>query len=346
VDVLSSRILLRPGDLDRSRRFYRDVLGLAVYREFGPPDDPGLVFFLGQGLLEVSGHAADPPGHSVMIWLQVRDVHAEYARLAAAGVPIAREPIAEPWGLIEMQLEDPDGIRIVLVEVPADHPLRRDPRPALPPGRRTACRITTRSTETRRSSARPVCGRRAHLPDGCVACLFELSPGHRHCTGDGCIHDPGLSPVFWTHYWSCPPCSYPERSGDYKSVTKTSDFYSQRQWHSAPMYSEYLRRFGVEDEIVACLPAPPGRSLRLLLRRDSGGFTERDKLLVELLRPHLHAVYQDAQQRQAGAPRLTARQWELLRLVAAGHLENIYQRLSVSSRTAAVALAFQSGYPT
>ena len=147
-------------------------------------------------------------------------------------------------------------------------------------------------------------------------CLFELSPGHRHCTGDGCVHDPGLSPVFWTHYWSCPPCSYPERSGDYKSVTKTSDFYSQRQWHSAPMYSEYLRRFGVEDEIVACLPAPPGRSLRLLLRRDSGGFTERDKLLVELLRPHLHAVYQDAQRRQAGAPRLTARQWELLRLVA------------------------------
>ena len=49
MDVLSSRILLRPGDLDRSRRFYRDLPGLAVYREFGPPDDPGLVFFPGQG---------------------------------------------------------------------------------------------------------------------------------------------------------------------------------------------------------------------------------------------------------------------------------------------------------
>jgi len=33
MDVLSSRILLRPGDQDRSRRFYRDLLGLAVYRE-------------------------------------------------------------------------------------------------------------------------------------------------------------------------------------------------------------------------------------------------------------------------------------------------------------------------
>ena len=133
MDVLSSRILLRPADLDRSRRFYRDVLGLAIYREFGPPEDPSVVFFLGSGLLEVSGQAAEPSGSSVMIWIQVRDVHAEHSRLAAAGVRILREPAAEPWGLIEMWIEDPDGIRIVLVEVPADHPLRRDQRSVSPP---------------------------------------------------------------------------------------------------------------------------------------------------------------------------------------------------------------------
>ena len=129
MDVLSSRILLRPADLDRSRRFYRDVLGLAIYREFGPAADPGVVFFLGPGLLEVSGRAPGPAGRSVMIWLQVRDVRAEHDRLAAAGARILREPAAEPWGLTEMWIEDPDGVRIVLVEVPADHPLRRDMRP-------------------------------------------------------------------------------------------------------------------------------------------------------------------------------------------------------------------------
>ena len=127
MEVLSSRILLRPADLGRSRRFYRDVLGLAVYREFGPADDPAVVFFLGQGLLEVSGHGPGPGG-PVMIWLQVRDVRAEHSRLAAAGVPVRREPVAEPWGLTEMWIEDPDGVPIVLVEVPADHPLRRDAR--------------------------------------------------------------------------------------------------------------------------------------------------------------------------------------------------------------------------
>jgi catechol 2,3-dioxygenase-like lactoylglutathione lyase family enzyme len=128
MEILSSRILLRPADLDRSRRFYRDELGLAVYREFGPADDPGVVFFLGQGLLEVSGHGAGPSGAPVMIWLQVRDVRAEHRRLAGAGVRVLREPAVEPWGLTEMWIEDPDGVRIVLVEVPADHPLRRDPR--------------------------------------------------------------------------------------------------------------------------------------------------------------------------------------------------------------------------
>ena len=84
MDVLSSRVLLRPADLDRSQHFYRDVLGLAVYREFGPPAERGMVFFLGSGFLEVSGHGAGSGGASVMIWLQVRDVHAEHERLTAA----------------------------------------------------------------------------------------------------------------------------------------------------------------------------------------------------------------------------------------------------------------------
>jgi catechol 2,3-dioxygenase-like lactoylglutathione lyase family enzyme len=114
--------------LDQSRRFYRDVLGLAVYREFGPADDPGVVFFLGPGFLEVSGRGSGTTGRSLMIWIQVRDVRAEYERLSVAGVRVLREPQTEPWGLIEMWLEDPNGVPIVLVEVPANHPLRRDQR--------------------------------------------------------------------------------------------------------------------------------------------------------------------------------------------------------------------------
>jgi catechol 2,3-dioxygenase-like lactoylglutathione lyase family enzyme len=128
MDVLSSRILIRPTVPARSRRFYRDQLGLAVHREFGPPDDPGVVFFTGGGYLELSGRSAEGPRPGVALWLQVRDVEAEHRRLGAVGVPVVRGPRTEPWGLVEMWVEDPDGVPIVLVEVPADHPLRRDQR--------------------------------------------------------------------------------------------------------------------------------------------------------------------------------------------------------------------------
>lgn len=124
MDVLSSRLLLHPRDLAASHRFYRDILGLAVYREFAG----GLVFFLGNGLLEVSGQVPDRSPGGLELWLQVRDVGSEHVRLAALGVPVLREPRLEPWGLIEMWIADPDGVRIVLVQVPPEHPLRRDQR--------------------------------------------------------------------------------------------------------------------------------------------------------------------------------------------------------------------------
>lgn len=114
MEVLSSPVLLRPADLGRSRHFYRDVLGLAIYWEFRTSADPGMVFFLGPGFREVSGQPVGAARHSVMIWLQVRDINAEHERLAAASVHILRETVTEPWALTEMWIEDPDGVWMVL----------------------------------------------------------------------------------------------------------------------------------------------------------------------------------------------------------------------------------------
>ena len=125
MDVLTSRILLHPGDLERSLRFYGETLGLAVFREWGSGSDRGVVFFLGAGLLEVSGSSSEPPSGAVRLLLQVRDVQRAWRRLAAAGVVIEEEPKRKPWGLIEMVARDPDGLAIVIVEVPPGHPQRR-----------------------------------------------------------------------------------------------------------------------------------------------------------------------------------------------------------------------------
>ncbi|MGW3508373.1 VOC family protein [Streptomyces sp. NPDC000994] len=124
VHVLSSRTLVRPTDPERSRVFYGERLGLAVYREFGAGPERGTVYFLGGGFLELSGRSDGPLSPSVRLWLQVEDVAAAHEELRVKGVEITREPVREPWGLIEMWIADPDGTPIVLVEVPAEHPLR------------------------------------------------------------------------------------------------------------------------------------------------------------------------------------------------------------------------------
>jgi DNA-binding CsgD family transcriptional regulator len=173
-------------------------------------------------------------------------------------------------------------------------------------------------------------------------------------------------PAHWQHYWDCRPCSYPDRTGDLRSIIKISDFYSARQWHSTGMYSDIYRPQEYEHSLMLTLPDPagvtagPGRTVKLFFFRGPGpDFSERDRALLTLLRPHLHQAYLDAERRRHPVSRLTPRQNDLLRLLAAGntntqiarrlgisegtvrtHLENIYERLGVSSRTAAVTRAF------
>jgi len=181
------------------------------------------------------------------------------------------------------------------------------------------------------------------------------------------IRGPGVDavldrePVHWQHYWSCALCSYPDRTGDLRSIIKVGDFYSTRQWHAIGRCGIY-QSLGFDHALMLTLraspaeTAEPGRTLRLFFFRGPGAdFSERDRAQLTLLRPHLQEAYLDAERRRHPAPRLTARQQDLLRLVAEGntnsqiarrlaitegtvrtHLENIYRKLDVSSRAAAV----------
>lgn len=149
MEVVTSRTIVHPGDIERSLAFYGDVLDLPVAREFGSGTARGVVFAVGGGLIEVvaaagSGHRdefadrtplrASGQDASMAIWLQVRSAAAALAEVEARGATVLRQPVREPWGLIEAWIEDPDGLRIHLVEVPEDHPLRRDLRGLPGPG--------------------------------------------------------------------------------------------------------------------------------------------------------------------------------------------------------------------
>jgi predicted enzyme related to lactoylglutathione lyase len=125
MEVLSRRVLVRPTNFERSFRFYAEILSLHLYREWGRGTTRGVVFFLGGGYLELSGSSRTGACESVGLWLQVRDIDAVGDELEEAGVDIIEPPTDKPWGLREMQVRDPDGLSIVIVEVPETHPLRR-----------------------------------------------------------------------------------------------------------------------------------------------------------------------------------------------------------------------------
>jgi catechol 2,3-dioxygenase-like lactoylglutathione lyase family enzyme len=127
MEILASRTLFRPADYQRSVSFYRDAIGLAIAREYGG----GTVFYAGQSLIELAAHGAPTSAGGPFpgaLWLQVRDLYATQDELKSRGVEIAREAREEPWGLHEMHVSDPDGVTLIFVQIPEDHPLRRDTR--------------------------------------------------------------------------------------------------------------------------------------------------------------------------------------------------------------------------
>lgn len=125
MEILSSRMLLCPTDWECTYRFYADTLGLHIYREWGEGPGRGVVFFVGGGLLEVSRECPEAKGEHLALWFQVRDLDAVYEDLLAKGVSIVEPPTMKPWGLYELRIHDPNGILVVIVQIPDDHPLRR-----------------------------------------------------------------------------------------------------------------------------------------------------------------------------------------------------------------------------
>jgi DNA-binding CsgD family transcriptional regulator len=145
---------------------------------------------------------------------------------------------------------------------------------------------------------------------------------------------------------------------------RLSDFVSLRALHRLDYYDTVLRPFGIEHQVRLWLPAPPETSRVFYFNRRAidGDFDERDCSLLELLRPFLVAIRERFDLRQAVPPPtfadLTERETEILGWVAHGktnheiaqllfvsphtvrkHLENIYAKLGVHTRTAAVACA-------
>jgi DNA-binding CsgD family transcriptional regulator len=207
----------------------------------------------------------------------------------------------------------------------------------------------------------------------CLAIGFGQNGAHRWGTRSGeppeVDENDGL-------YWRIGPCEivkFRVRERDLEAV-RMSDVIPVRRFRETWIYREYFGRFGIEHFLDLGLPdrSPRQRSL-ILFRKTKHDFSERDRALLELLRPHLyhletHAALRqrlaDALREQDPAERdgeayadLTPREREIVELVAEGktnaeiaaqlwiapstvkkHLEHVYGKLGVGRRTAAVTL--------
>jgi DNA-binding CsgD family transcriptional regulator len=163
--------------------------------------------------------------------------------------------------------------------------------------------------------------------------------------------------LFWQEFWEEDGCAGPLTTGDYATLLHQAEMWSPRAWANTPLGSAYSA-LGMSDEILVPMTPLGGTDRRLLLFRgtDAPDFTPREKAMLALARPHIAELHTRRDRELRGEPHLTPRQWEVLRQVATGasntqiartlglsdatvrkHLENVFLRLGVRSRTEALA---------
>lgn len=74
---------------------------------------------------------------------------------------------------------------------------------------------------------------------------------------------------------------------------KISDFLNRRQFHRLGLYNEFFKQIGVEYQMALNLPAYHTHIVGIILGRNRQDFSERERLLLNLLRSHLIQAYQN-----------------------------------------------------
>jgi DNA-binding CsgD family transcriptional regulator len=190
----------------------------------------------------------------------------------------------------------------------------------------------------------------------------------RHPDG---ISSPGGVAAFAAYVHEHPLANHYRETGEARPIM-ISDFLSRQYFHRLNLYSEYFRWIPVEYQIAFGLPAAGSEIIGIALNRADREFTEDERDLLSVIRVPLMTALQRARQRQrareglatatsstlVGLADLTDREIRILHLAALGrtnsaiahaldisprtvakHLEHIYRKLDVTSRTSAVLAA-------
>jgi DNA-binding CsgD family transcriptional regulator len=199
------------------------------------------------------------------------------------------------------------------------------------------------------------------------------------------IVEPPLSPeaheVFYRLAHQNPLAAWHLRTRDGRPI-RLSDLVAPAEFHATDLYREFYAPIAIEYQISFVLPSTEEHILAIALSRRETDFTDEERELLTLARPHLIQIYRNAvahtnlvnraalqtsrspdQQALEGLG-LTPAQARVLRLVAIGHstadisrelaisertvqkhLQRVFQHLGVSNRAAAAHRAWQATLP-
>src|ERR1700736_6754640 len=134
---------------------------------------------------------------------------------------------------------------------------------------------------------------------------------------------------------------------------KISDFLSLTEFRRLDLYQEFFRAVGINYQMAVTIPSSNGLVIGIALNRARRDFSERDRSVLDLVRPHLVQAYRNIAERSALRERveaaeralsstpattqasLTSREHAVLVLVGDGKTNiQIAGRLSLSPRTA------------
>jgi DNA-binding CsgD family transcriptional regulator len=215
-----------------------------------------------------------------------------------------------------------------------------------------------------------------------LAALVELVPSDlvdycdldrvRRCALDYVEVGQGGGDDDWELFWRIadvhPLCHHQQAYADF-SATRLSDVISRPRLVNSRIYADWFRPSSIAAELEMGIAPSRIRTRNFILDRTHGEYSDRDRAVLEAVRPHLRRIHEMTELRRAvgdsvqeDIDRLTDREAEILELVAAGltnagiaerlwispgtvkkHLENVYAKLGVANRTAAVTAASRSG---
>ena len=174
--------------------------------------------------------------------------------------------------------------------------------------------------------------------------------------------------LFWRIADEHPLCHYQQAYANF-SAMRLSNVISRPRLVNSRIYADWFRPSSIAAELEMGIAPSRIRTRNFILDRTHGDYSDRDRAVLEVVRPHLRRIHEMTELRRAvgdsdqeDIDRLSDREAEILELVAAGltnagiaerlwispgtvkkHLENVYAKLGVANRTAAVTAASRSG---